>query len=446
MLAAGVAAAGEWDFSGSAGLETRLFVHPPAHAGQDDAGRLQASVFAAPEIVYDWNDGDDRLTLEAFLRYDEDDARRSHSDLRAANWLHAGQDWDLVIGLHRVFWGVIESRHLVDIVNQTDGVEDIDAEDKLGQPMINLNLDRDWGRISGFVMSGFRERSFASGSARLGGPIAVDTDRASFESGAKHAHPDLALRWFHSIGKWDIGLAHFWGTSRAPRLIATPAPGGGLALVPRYDLIHQTSADVQLTTGAWLLKLEALTRSGHGDRFAAASGGLEYTFYQLAGGRTDLGLLAEYHYDGRDSRGCPAHHRRLAAQASGHGDRFAAASGGLEYTFYQLAGGRTDLGLLAEYHYDGRDSSDAPATFFDHDVFAGARLTLNDEADSAILIGAIVDRRDGSTLFQAEAVRRVFENWKVEIEARIFAHIDPGSPLAGIRDDDFVALPATRFF
>lgn len=391
MLAAGVAAAGEWDFSGSAGLETRLFVHPPAHAGQDDAGRLQASVFAAPEIVYDWNDGDDRLTLEAFLRYDEDDARRSHSDLRAANWLHAGQDWDLVIGLHRVFWGVIESRHLVDIVNQTDGVEDIDAEDKLGQPMINLNLDRDWGRISGFVMSGFRERSFASGSARLGGPIAVDTDRASFESGAKHAHPDLALRWFHSIGKWDIGLAHFWGTSRAPRLIATPAPGGGLALVPRYDLIHQTSADVQLTTGAWLLKLEALTRSGHGDRFAAASGGLEYTFYQLAGGRTDLGLLAEY-------------------------------------------------------HYDGRDSSDAPATFFDHDVFAGARLTLNDEADSAILIGAIVDRRDGSTLFQAEAVRRVFENWKVEIEARIFAHIDPGSPLAGIRDDDFVALRATRFF
>lgn len=391
LLAASAVAAGEWDFSGSTGLETRIFVHQPANASQDNAGRIQASVFAEPEIVYEWNDGDDRLTLEGFVRYDEDDARRTHGDLRAANWLHAGEDWDIVIGLHRVFWGVTESRHLIDVINQNDGVEDIDAEDKLGQPMINLNLDRDWGRISAFLMSGFRERTFASGGARLGGSIAVDTNQASFESDAKHAHPDLALRWFHSIGDWDVGLAHFWGTSREPRLIATPAPGGGLALVPRYDLIHQTSADVQLTTGAWLLKLEALTRSGHGDRFAAASGGFEYTFYQLGGGRADLGLLAEY-------------------------------------------------------HYDGRDSSDAPGTFFDRDVFAAARLTLNDEADTAILIGAIVDRRDGSTLFQAEAERRVFKNWKIEIEARIFAKIEPASPLGGIRDDDFVALRASRFF
>ncbi len=391
LFAAGLAAAGEWDVSGSVGLETRVFVHKPARAGQDDAGRLQASVFAQPEIVYEWNDGADRLTLEPFVRLDEEDARRTHGDLRIASYLHAAGDWDLIVGLHRVFWGVAESRHLVDIVNQTDGVEDIDAEDKLGQPMINLNLDRDWGRVSAFLMIGFRERSFARAGARLGGGAPIDIDRPSFESDARRAHPDLALRWFHTLGDWDVGLAHFRGTSRAPRLIPVADPGTGLSLVPRYDLIDQSSVDAQFTAGAWLLKFESLFRTGHGDPFVAATGGFEYTLYQILGGRADLGLLAEY-------------------------------------------------------HYDGRDPAAAPPTLFDNDVFAGARLTLNDEADTALLMGAIVDHRDGSTLFQAEAGRRVFESWKIEIEARIFLDIDAGSPIAGIRNDDFVTVRATRFF
>ena len=51
------------------------------------------------------------------------------------------------MGIDKVFWGVIESRHLVDYINQTDGVEDVDGEDKLGQPMINLGLQRDWGDL-----------------------------------------------------------------------------------------------------------------------------------------------------------------------------------------------------------------------------------------------------------------------------------------------------------
>ena len=35
--------------------------------------------------------------------------------------------------------------------NQTDGVEDIDSEDKLGQPMVNLTLERDWGALDLYV-------------------------------------------------------------------------------------------------------------------------------------------------------------------------------------------------------------------------------------------------------------------------------------------------------
>jgi len=54
------------------------------------------------------------------------------------------------------FWGVTEFQHLVDIINQTDLVENIDTEDKLGQPMINLALINDWGTVDLFIMPYFR--------------------------------------------------------------------------------------------------------------------------------------------------------------------------------------------------------------------------------------------------------------------------------------------------
>ena len=44
------------------------------------------------------------------------------------------------LGLRKVYWGVTESQHLVDVINQTEGVENLDGEDKLGQPMLNLAL------------------------------------------------------------------------------------------------------------------------------------------------------------------------------------------------------------------------------------------------------------------------------------------------------------------
>ena len=156
------AVAGEWDFSASVATEVRIFPNDPAFPGQDD-NLFSPSVAVEPGIVYEWNDGDDRLTFVPFLRWDADDDERSHVDVREANWLRFGDDWDLVVGIDKVFWGVTESRHLVDIVNQTDGVEDIDNEDKLGQPMINLTLQRDWGALSFFVLPAFASAPFRRG-------------------------------------------------------------------------------------------------------------------------------------------------------------------------------------------------------------------------------------------------------------------------------------------
>jgi len=383
------AVAQEWDVSGWIAGEMRIFPVDPAYPNQNDAV-LSPSVALEPEFVYEWNDGSDRLTVVPFARVAAHDRSRTHWDLREANWLHIGDRWDLVTGIGKVFWGVTESRHLVDIVNQTDLVDDIDGEDKLGQPMINLNLDRDWGALSIFVLPGFRERTFPDDDARLSGALLIDTDNATYDSGVGQGHVDFTIRWSHVIGDWDVGLSHFSGTSREPRLLPGLDPGGQPILTPHYDLIDQTGLDLQLTTGAWLWKLEAIMRSGQGDRFFATVGGFEYTFYQVGGGNADVGVLAEYLYDGRDVT--------------------------------------------------------APATLADDDVFLGARLSLNDPQDSTLLAGAIVDRASRAAIALVEAERRLGDNWKLELEGRLFFAVPAGDVLFGIRDDDHITLRLTRYF
>ena len=51
----------------------------------------------------------------------------------------SSENYETKIGVRKDFWGVTETVHRVDILNQTDSVDGFDGEDKLGQPMINLS-------------------------------------------------------------------------------------------------------------------------------------------------------------------------------------------------------------------------------------------------------------------------------------------------------------------
>jgi hypothetical protein len=389
LLTPAGAPAQTFEISGHAEIETRIFPNDPASSGQDGS-TVSPSVALAPEFRYSWNDGRDRITAIPFGRLDADDDERTHADIRALNWTHRADDWDTVLGIAKVFWGVAESRHLVDVVNQVDLVENLDEEDRLGQPMANLNLYTDYGTFGLFVLPGFRERTFPDGDARMRGALPVIADDARFESGAAEHHVDFAARWRRTFGGVDLGVAHFHGTGREPRMIAEVRSGNAV-FVPFYDQIDQSSVDAQLTTGDWLFKFEGIVRGGQGRTFAAAVGGFEYTITGIAGTRADLGLLAEYHYDGRDS--------------------------------------------------------DAPPTLFDRDVFVGARYTLNDPESTSLLAGAIVDQSDRTTLVSLEAERRIGESWKAEAELRLFLNVSPTDPiLAGIARDDHLLLRLSRFF
>ncbi len=130
-----------------------------------------------------------------------------------------GTDWEVHAGFRQIFWGVTEFEHLVDIINQTDLVENIDGEDKLGQPMVQLSLVRDWGIVDIFALTGFRERTFPGEHGRLRSVLPVDTHHARYESGAGRHRVDAAIRWSDHMGPLNFGIYHFSGTSRDPSFV-----------------------------------------------------------------------------------------------------------------------------------------------------------------------------------------------------------------------------------
>lgn len=287
---------GEW--SGNIAVEHRQFDKagvPPA----EDKKYSSASILA--EWIHEWDGGKQNFTFVPFARWDQHDDERTHSDIRELSWLKVYDESELRIGLRKVFWGVTESQHLVDIINQTDLVENMDGEDKLGQPMINYALINDWGTVDFFVLPYFRERTFAGINSRLRTEPYVDTNNPVYESNDKEKHIDYAVRWAHSLGDWDIGLSYFDGTSRDPNFVPILDGGGNpVALRPVYYQMQQVGMDLQATMEAWLWKLEVINRDINNDSYNAVTAGFEYTFYGVFESNSDIGLIMEYLYDDRD--------------------------------------------------------------------------------------------------------------------------------------------------
>lgn len=369
---------------GRLGVETRAFPMSPLHQGAD---HVNGSISIEPEWYKDFDRRRQRILLHAFLRVDGNDDARTHFDMRELMWERVDRWWEIRLGLGLVFWGVTESQHLVDVINQTDLVENPDGEDKLGQPMLNLTLVQRWGTIDFFVLPFFRERTFPGTNGRLRPPLVVDTDNAQYQSSAGRTHLDLALRWSHTLGEWDVGVSAFRGTNRDPLLIPTQGSDGPV-LTPYYQQVNQFGLDLQRTFGGWLWKLEAITRDGESlPRYLAFTGGIEYTFVGAFGSNMDVGVLTEYLYDSRGRIGSP----------------------------------------------------------FANDIFVGSRIAFNDVQSTDILVGGILDQRTGETLLSLEANRRLGADWLISIEARAFL-VSGDDTFSGLRRDGYLQIELNRFF
>ncbi len=376
-----------WEATGYVGSEIRGFAKKPLDDRQ--SGRASASLSLEIELFKESENRDLSFTATPYFRLDTSDPDRSHFDLREFYFQKISDAWELRVGVGKVFWGVTESRHLVDIINQTDLVENIDGEEKLGQPMVNLSIPSNWGTFDFYLLPYFRERTFPGPEGRLRSQPEVDTGRPIYESSSEQWHPDFALRYANYFGNIDVGLSYFNGTGRDPVFIPDARPNGEIFLRPAYFLIQQVGLDLQYTTGGWLLKFEGISCSGQHQNFEAFTGGFEYTFYGVFGSSMDIGTIAEYHYDSR-------------------GDR-----------------------------------ADTP---FNHDIFSGARLAFNDERDTSFLGGVIYDPDNGATSLRAEFERRIGSKYKLIIEGQSFHRSAPNDPTYSLRKDNFLQIEIRRYF
>jgi hypothetical protein len=384
-FAASTSSAEDWEVTGFISLDTQAFWLDGQYPSQENG--LNPSLLLQPEFYWRSDDSQQRISIVGFGRADSADDERSHVDLREAYWGIEGSGWDLTAGVSKIFWGVTESRHLVDVINQTDLVESVDEESKLGQPLVNLNLQRDYGRLGLYVMPYFRERTFPGVDGRFRAPLVVDTDNPIYESGDEENHVDLALRYSHYFGDIDIGAHAFEGTSREARFVIAPEAD---RLLPVYDQMTQVGVDVQYTAEAWLWKLETIARNTRVDSFTAAVGGFEYTFYGIKDSSSDVGVLIEYLYDDRN-------------------------------------------GL-------------SPPTASDNDLFVGTRLALNDSDDTSVLAGIAVDLDTQELFVNIEAERRIGDNLSVELQLRAFMNAEPGDALFAVEHDDYLQLRLSWYY
>ena len=393
--------ASSWEVEANIAYEAKVY----QQKGDQVRDRDNQSLIFNSEFYTTWNDGADSLTIEPVYRFDQQDNRRSNFDFIEFVWTHVGENYESKLGISKVFWGVTESQHLVDIINQTDLADNIDGEGKLGQPMFSLAFEDDWGNLDLYFLTGFRERTFAGQDGRLRGPLVVNEDAPLFESGAKRRRLDVALRWSFSLSDWDIAVSHFSGTSREPDLLIDLSSVAQLR--PFYPVIDQTGIELQYIYNDTIWKLEGFSRSGQGSRFAAITAGFESTFIGVLNSRANVGLVMEYLYDERQEA--------------------------------------------------------APVGVFEQDLFVGTRIALNDTAGSTALIGMFWDPETEEQIFRIEGQRRLTDQWTININANILRAddinasnlnnvlqnlqlLDPNNKLGFISQDDYIQIELVRFF
>jgi hypothetical protein len=368
------------EFTLELGLSNRIFFQPGLYEGQK---QLYTSMLMQPEYDLEWKNGTQGIHFAGFVRLDLHDDSRTHLDIREFYYQKVFNSSEISVGLKKVYWGVTESVHLVDIINQADLVERFDGEQKLGQPMIHYSWLSHIGTFDFFYMPYFRARVFPGDKGRFRTPFILNSDRFKYESSAKEWNQDFAIRWSHYWGMFDFGLSYFYGTGREPIVNSIQE------FNPVWGIINQVGLDLQATIGPVLWKFEGIVRKSQLQDMMGFTGGLEYTFGNVNNSGLDIGLLGEYIYDNRN-----------------------------------------DLAL------SGLQS----------DAFTGIRISFNDTQDTQILAGAIIDVNRSTKLYNIEASRRIRNSWRINLNTRLFQSVSDREFIYFIRNDSFFEFTVSRFF
>lgn len=382
------------DFSLEISSDHRYFLKEGLYNNQK---QYFASIALEPEFTLKWDKGDQRVVGDLFGRLNTHDPNRNHWDIRELYYQVSKNNWEFSVGMKKIYWGVIESVHLVDVINQTDLVEGFDGEDKLGQPMLHYTWLSNFGTFEGFLLPFHRKRTLPGEEGRLRFPIVLDADAANYESDMEEFDLGGAFRYSHYFSVFDVGLSYIYHSNREFLV----RPNEQFEFVPYYEKMHQIGIDIQATTGSFLWKFEGINRYADSDDFIALAVGGEYTFSNIKNSGLDLGVLSEFIYDNR---------------------------------------------APVLFDFETGNISGSTGTGFQKDIFAGGRLAFNDTHDTAILFGGLFDLENKGKIFSLEAERRFFQNWKAELELRLLTNFEEDELFYFFRNDSFIQLNLARYF
>ena len=100
------------------------------NSGMQGQERNHSSFTLSPEIFLE--EENSILHFKPKLRKDNEDNERNLVDIQELYLINLLEDKEIKYGVSKEFWGVTETTHRVDIINQTDTAESFDGEDKLG--------------------------------------------------------------------------------------------------------------------------------------------------------------------------------------------------------------------------------------------------------------------------------------------------------------------------
>lgn len=425
--------------------EWELSAQGNAFAERDPQFRTSAALTLGWYPAARENDGSTHnLDVLLFGRYAEGaDEARKHADIRELSYIRAWDNYEVRFGVGRVFWGVTESAHLVDIVNQSDMLEDLDGEDKLGQPLLSLGRTFFNGRATAIVMPHFRERTFGPVYAELA-PYPIAEDEARFENERAQQHVDYAFRVTQRFGDLEVGLSGFSGNAREPRLQPCAGRGTGrpgTADAANCDLDEAFAPPEESALDGLLLDTTAFLGLGPSrDELAqefieeAMADVVLVPFYDQI---RQLGLDAQWIW-GAAAWKLEARYREQ------QGEWQLAAAAGVEYSLGTYLNDLVDAGVLVEFLYDDRDIA-RYLSLFEEDVFIGMRLLGNDVAGSQLLGGVVIDIDNNDQFWSVEASRRFGPNLRGALEFRVYEPGDDPAVTDFLDDIDALRIEFTYF-
>lgn len=423
------------------------------------AEQKQSFAELAFKPALDWRSDDKqhKLAFELYGHASAPKGARNYADIREAYYLFSGQGWQLQAGISRVFWGVTESVHLVDTINQTDILASPAVKEKLGQPMIALGVEQAWGNLDIYVLPYFRKREFNDEAERfrvnlgglddlqaikqglidLGAPANValnprfQINKAFYQSRHKTAHVDVALRWRQYFSDVELALSAFHGTSRESLPVLNDVDYGpdwaNLAYVNPifsawYEQTTKLGVELQYMVDAWALKWESASYFQDSGDYSAVATGFEYTFSNVFNSDVDIGLLSEYLW----------HNRKDIS---------------IEKQSLQVF--NPDLLPLAQNLLQNRLVPKIASSYlspYNNDLFLGMRFALNNLSMSYFLTGVIVDLDDQTTAFSFEGSTRIAENLRLNLNMYLFAKVNNNNLFYAFRKDDLLELKLQWFF